>query len=122
MTFTPAKRPCNILVILAAGSSFISSAFTEEIALMVSLFFCEPYARTTTSSKFETSSIKVILSVSVFSVKFTCCFLKPIKENSNTPLSKGNSKANHPSLFVAVPIATPCTFTVTPGIGCFFVS
>ena len=73
MTFTPANRPCSNVAMLAAGTSLISSAVTDDMALIVSRFFWEPYARTTTSSKSETSSFIYTFSVSVRSVNSTSC-------------------------------------------------
>ena len=83
--FTPAKRPCNMLVILAEGSSFISSAVTVEMALTTSLFFWLPYARTTTSFKSETSSFMVMCRVSVFVLNLTRSVLKPTKDKIKVP-------------------------------------
>ena len=62
------------------------------------------------------------MSASVFSEKCTIWPRKPTKENSNCPFSTGNTTENRPLASVAVPTEVPINLTVTPGIGCFFVS
>ena len=109
---------------LTDGIPFISSALIVETAPVIFRLVVFPYATTTVSSNAWTSSSITMRSVSlaVFSENSIIFFLKPTKENSSVPFTKGNSIANRPFSFVAVPTGSPTTFTVTPGIGSFFSS
>ena len=124
VTSIPATRPCNNAATLAAGIPRNSSAFTTEMAPVLFLRVVLPYATTIVSSNDCTSSSITTRneSFAIFSENSTTFFLNPTKENSNAPFCIGKSIANHPFSLVAVPTATPTTFTVTPGRGCFCVS
>ena len=119
----PAILPAK-LVVRSLLDDFKSIGRTVVIADTTLSFFCCPKATTTVSSNSCTSSSIVTRNVSfaIFSVKSSVFFLNPINVNSNVPLVMGKSRANHPWAFVDVPMVSPETFTVTPGMDCFCLS